>query len=192
MKKHKDFIKSILIVVLSFVFFILIVLVHRKIVEYKKSIYKLETIFDTSDIITLDNKLPISDSLGKTYQEKKNADRIEGYSTFTIKNPNEEKITYEIYLTERFSEKNVINPNYIKLYLTDNSDKAYPGFDSNAVKSYGSLKTLLDKPGSRVLYKGTLVSGATASFKLRSWLSDSYVISNIDEEFTYDIGVRIK
>ena len=61
----------------------------------------------------------------ETYQEKKNADRIEGYSTFTIKNPNEEKITYEIYLTERFSEKNVINPNYIKLYLTDNSDKAF-------------------------------------------------------------------
>ena len=194
MKKQEknSFIKSIFIVILSFIFFVLIILLQIKINEYKKSLIKIDVIFNNSVIITINNKLPISDALGKTFKEKRESTHVEGYSSFTIKNPNEKKITYEIYLTKRVLESNEINPNYIKLYLTDKNDKPYAGFDTNSVPSYGSLYALSDRPGSRLLYRDSLVSGATAEFKLRSWLSDTYVVSTNSEDFIYDISVRVK
>ena len=90
------------------------------------------------------------------------------------------------------TEQDEIRSNYIKLYLTDDKNNPLEGFENNKIKSYADLYALNDKPGSRLVYRGNLVSGSSKKFILRSWVSDSYVLSKNEEVFNYDIDVRIK
>ena len=58
--------------------------------------------------------------------------------------------------------------------------------------SYYDLFALNDKPGSKLLYNGTLSSGESKTFILRSWVSDTYMISSESERFGFDIEARLK
>ena len=191
-RNKKEFLQSILIVLLSLMVFVLIIAGYIKIDEYKRSFYRLNTKFDTSDIITVSNKLPLSSEVGRNYTGSGMEKDIEGYAVFSINNPNEKKVNYEIYITKKENQVNSIKSNYISLYLTDWDNNPYDGFDKNETVAYSDLYTLTDKPGSRLLYKGSLVSGGTKNFILRSWVSDNYVISDEEAMFSYDIDVRIK
>jgi len=153
---------------------------------------KLDVVFDTSDIITIENKLPISDEIGKHYEGYGMEENIEGYSTFSITNPIDRKITYEIYLTKQDSNIKTIKSNYVKFYLTDENNNPYKGFDQNKMVNYHDLYILNDKPGSVLLYRSTLMGNKTAKFKLRMWLSDSYGINQEKENFSVDIDARIR
>lgn len=191
-KLDRQFFQSILIVLLSLAIFLIIIAVFVKIDELKKLSYKVDTKFVNTDIVKLTNKLPISDEIGKNYKGTGMDKNVEGYSIFTISNPNDRKVSFEIYLTKMDTDKDSIKSNYIKLYLTDDNNKPVEGFEKNKVKSYHDLYSLTDRPGSSLLYRGTLVSGATKKFILRSWLADTYAISKNEEVFSYDIDVRIK
>ena len=193
MKKiDKEVVKSILIVLLSLAIFVIILLGYIKIDNYRKASDKIEVKFETSDIVDINNKLPISDEIGKSYNGTGIEEKIEGYSSFSIENNNDRKVNYEIYLTKKTNIDNEIKSNYIKLYLTDENNNPYDGFDQNKIVSYYDLYSLNDKPGSKLLYKGSLVSGGSKKFILRSWVSDTYVISRNEETFNFDIDAKIK
>lgn len=191
-KQDRPVLKSILIVFLSLVAFLIIIAMIVKVDEYKKSSYKVDVKFATNDIVQLNNKLPISDSIGKNYNGVGIEKGIADYKEFTVTNPNEGKVNYEIYLTKIHGSVKDIRSNYIKLYLTDDKNSPLKGFDKNVIKSYYDLYALSDKPGSRLLYKDSLVAGGSKKYILRCWLADTYVLSNIDEGFSFDIDVRIK
>lgn len=191
-KLDRQFFQSILIVILSLAIFLIIVAGFIKIDEFRKLSYKVDTKFLTTDIIELTNKLPLSDDIGKNYTGTGMEKGIEGYSEFTISNPNDRKVNYEIYITKMNVEKNEIKSNYIKLYLTDDQNNPLEGFENNKIKSYYDLYALSDKPGSRLLYKGSLVAGSSKKIILRSWISDTYGFSKTEEEFSFDIDVRRK
>lgn len=191
-KLDRQFFQSILIVILSLAIFIIIIASYIKIDEFRKLSYKVDTKFIDTDIIELNNKLPLSDEIGKNYNGTGMEKKVEGYSSFVITNPNDRKIEYEIYITKMSTEQDEIRSNYIKLYLTDDKNNPLEGFENNKIKSYADLYALNDKPGSRLVYRGNLVSGSSKKFILRSWVSDSYVLSKNEEVFNYDIDVRIK
>ena len=191
-KLDRQFFQSILIVILSLAIFLIIVAGYIKIDEYRKLSYKVDTKFINTDIIELNNKLPLSDEIGKNYSGTGMEKEIEGYSKFVISNPNDRKVNYEVYITKLNTEKNEIRSDYIKLYLTDEKNNPLKGFENNKIKSYHDLYALSDKPGSRLVYRGSLVSGATKTLILRSWVSDSYIFSKDEEIFNFDIDVRIK
>ena len=191
-EKHNYFYKSILIVLLSLVVFLLIIAIFMKIDEYKRSFYKINSEFKTNNIVTLSNKLPMSDTIAKNYSGTGVEEGIIEYKEFTITNPNDKKIEYEIRLTKISSDIKDIRSNYIKLYLTDENNKPIKGFDKNKVVSYYDLYSFENKPGSKILYSGSLVSGETKKFILRSWVADTYVLSNEKEGFSFDIDVKIK
>ncbi len=191
-KLDRQFFQSILIVILSLAIFFIIVAGYIKIDEYRKLSYKVDTKFINTDIIEVNNKLPLSDEIGKNYSGTGMEKEIEGYSKFVISNPNDRKVNYEVYITKLNTEKNEIRSDYIKLYLTDEKNNPLEGFENNKIKSYHDLYVLSDKPGSRLVYRGSLVSGATKTLILRSWVSDSYIFSKDEEIFNFDIDVRIK
>lgn len=191
-KISKGFFQSILIVLFSLVALFLILAIYQKTEEYRKLSYSVDVKFESNDVVVLNNKLPVSDELGKNYMGSGMEKGIAEYKEFVISNGNDKKITYEVYLTKISTKKKNIRSNYIKLYLTDENNSPVKGFEGPALKSYSDLYALSDKPGSKLLYRDTLDKGDSKKFTLRSWVADTYVISNKEEVFNYDIDVRIK
>lgn len=148
--------------------------------------------FNPSNVVLISNKLPISDILGKDIIKEDDVDNIHEYILFSLKNTNDFSVEYEIYLTKKELQTNWLNDNYVKFYLTDDKDIPYEGFKKNKVPSYADFSYLSDKPNSKLLYRGVLRRKESSKFKLRAWLSDSYVIANYVENFGVDINVRIK
>ena len=185
-------IKSISIVLLSLVAFILVIAIFIKIDDYKKSKYKIDVKFDDTDIVKLTNKLPVSDEIGKNYNGTGVEKGIVEYKSFTISNPNDGKVEYEIYLTRVTNKIEDMRAGYIKLYLTDEKNNPIEGFDTKKLPTFYDLTALSDKLSSRLLYSGSIVSGGSKKFILRSWVADTYVLSSEEEDFNYDIDVRIK
>ena len=54
--------------------------------EYRKDSKGLSVNYSSSNIVTIKNTLPISDSLGREFDGKGTDDGIEGYLEFTVKN----------------------------------------------------------------------------------------------------------
>ncbi len=188
----KHVFKSGLIVLFALISFVLIIAIVVKIGELKKLSYDVKIKFDTTDVIYLTNKLPISDTIGKSYAGIGMEKNIAEYKEFVITNPNEGKIQYEIYLKKIDNNKRDIGSSYIKLYLTDENDNPMEGFERPKVNSYYDLYSLNNQPGSKLLYRGTLKAHESKKFILRSWVADTYILSNDLEDFSFDIDVRIK
>ena len=191
-ENNKHLIKSVSIVLLSLAVFILIFAIIIKIQDYKKSSYKIDVKFETNDIVKLTNKLPMSDEIGKEYTGTGVEKGIIEYKEFTVSNPNEGKVSYEIYLTRTENSIEDMKSGYIKLYLTDEKNKPVEGFDTKKLPTFYDLPSLSDKLSSRLLYTGTLVSGSSKKYILRTWIADTYVLSDTVEDFGFDIDVRIK
>ena len=177
---------------LSLVAFLLIIAIFIKVDNYKTRSYKIDVFFKSDDIVVLTNKLPISEDIGKNYTGVGVEKGIVEYKEFTISNPNDRKVSYEIYLTKISNSTDDIRSNYIRLYLTDEENNPIEGFGTKKGKTYYDLYSFNNQPGSKLLYTGTLVSGGTKKFILRSWVDDTYVLSEKAEDFTFDIGARIK
>jgi len=194
MKKQENnhLIKTISIILLSIIAVLIIIAIFVKIDEYKRSFYKIGVRYKTNDVVKLNNKLPISDAIGKSYSGTGIETGIAEYKEFTVSNPNEKKIKYEVYLTKFTTNVKDIRSNYIKLYLTDDKDNPLEGFNKKKVVSYYDLYSLSNKPGSRLLYSGSLKSGESKTFILRSWVADTYVLSSDEEGFSFNINARIK
>lgn len=149
---------------------------------------KISARFKSDKVIKLTNKLPITDELGRSIDE--NTD-IKSYIEFSILNPNDRDVDFEIYLTKENTAHDIVD-NYIKFYLTDDNDNAVKGFEKNKLPSYKDLVVLNDKPGSKLLYKGTISKNDKNNYRLRVWVSDSYALSDDLEEFIAKVDVRMK
>ena len=97
---------------------------------------------------------------------------------------------YQLFVTESPSNKKELGPNYIKLFLSDLKDEALPNYDSNIIPSLTKLNYIKDKPNSRLILRGTIGPKKHINVKLRSWISESFVISEGNNSFSYDLGVR--
>lgn len=190
--KESHTLKTISIVFLSLLALFLVIAIVITIENYKKSSYKLNVKYETNAIVNLTNKLPISNEIGKNYNGVGVEKGIAEYKKFTITNKNKSKVDYEIYLTKIRNEEKDIRSNYIKLYLTDEKNKPIKGFDKKQVISYYDLFSLGDKPGSKLLYGGSLNAGESKKFILRSWVADTYLLSNEEEGFGFNIDIRMK
>ena len=99
------------------------------------------------------------------------------------------KRDYDIYLIKKNNEKE-IKENYIKFYLTDEADNPLEGYKQNSVPTYNDLLSLVNLPAARSLYSGSLKGRETQKVILRSWLSDSYAVSNEERSFSFDVNAR--
>ena len=149
--------------------------------------------FNDSDIITIDSKLTISDTLGKTLTNDTVENGVFGFLDFSVSNKTNRKVRYEINLIKQSVIGHVIKDNYIKLYLTDYNDNLYKNFSFNSlVPNYNQLSnSKRTSSNNKVLYTDELNSLEVKYYRLRVWLSDSYVVSSEKESFSFDVDVNV-
>ena len=146
----------------------------------------------SDDNLFLSNVLPLSDQLGKNIEDKEVLEGIQEYLKFNIENTSNKEMFYEIFLTKQNISNSEISGNFVKLYLTDDSDVPFKDFSYNLIPSFDSLKSINDMPDARLLYSGSIYGKSSQNFILRMWISDSYGNLNSKEDFKVNIGIREK
>ena len=186
--KEKRFFKFLFIICIICVaaFFIFKTIFNQKNINSKN----LDVKFLSSDILMIDNKLPVSDTLAKSFDGTGTADGVQGYVEFSVTNLSNKKTTYEILLNKQKIDFDEIKENYIKIFLTDENDIALSGFDKNKVPNFAEFSFLKDKPGSKLIYTESISANETKTFRLRMWVSDTYTYTNYLEGFCVDIDVQ--
>ena len=159
--------------------------------QYSQANY-LEFRFLSDDMIHISNILPISDELGKKITKKEVEEGIQNIIDFEITNTSSSDSNFEVFLTKQFSNCSSIKDHYIKFYLTDQNDVPFDKFNRSEIPTFNDLYSIVDKPESKLLYKGNIYANSKQKFRLRAWLSDSYGVSNDLEEITINVGVREK
>lgn len=148
-------------------------------------------IFNGESEVKVLSKLPITDMSAKELKLDTIQEGIIGYSEFSIKLPDEfnGKVKYEIYLDD-ITKKETFKYDYIKIYLTDFNDNPYKQYVGNSVPSYKDLRVSLKDSSKKILLSDEIKAGEEKKYKLRIWLSDTYVLNNIDKEFKGKISVK--
>lgn len=131
------------------------------------------------NVIKLVSAMPISDDIGRKSNNKTD------YFEFKITNKAKKKVKYEILL-EPLS--NNFDGDFLKVYLTDDNDTALKGFTDNVpVWSKFNDTSLL---GSAIIYHGYLNGKESKTFRLRTWISENYVVSDKAGSFSFRINIR--
>ena len=188
-------VKKILILVLFLVIIIGVLIYgnHRK--NNSHSLSKNDQLFvrfESSDIVEIKNKLPVSDSLGKKFNGSGTEEGVQGYLEFSISNKGKDKLYYEIIATKQAIEGKEISDKYVKLYLTNSDNDPLSGYEVNSIPVYYSFSYLSDRTSSKLLYTGIISGNSYEIIKLHMWLSDNYRVSMVPESFKIDIDVRAK
>lgn len=138
--------------------------------------------------ITLDNAIPIADSVGKKLEKD---DGNDGFFDFNVSctKSGYNNIYYEVFAT-RESVYNELDERYVKVYLTDGTtDEAVSGYTA-AVPTYNDLNDSIIKDGAKQLYYGSFTNSGTQSFRLRMWVSDEYTLKSTSEHFKIKVNVE--
>ena len=158
-------------------------------IDYDKP-KKLDINYKNGNNVLIKNILPVSDTIGKKYNGSGSEKNIQELKEFVIKNDNDSKISYTIYIKPNIVDSKTIKTNYIKVYLTDEFDKPLEGFEKNRIPAISDLTVSNNNPDKLILYEGMIKKDEEQKFKLRSWLADSYAVT--EEEQIYDFDIEIK
>lgn len=195
MKKH-DVVKTIKLLVFGIFVLILVVMVYQtsyslltnSIIDWigidEKSSENISFNYSMNDkqIIEISNPKVLSDFRGKHLLKNNYFDfEIEVPSHFDL----DKKMYYEIVLS-------VLNENidsrYIKVYLTDQDNKAIDGF-SEAVPL---LSVFPESDNGKIIYTGSFGNDdMNDKYRLRIWISDNYN-KKIDSNLSYQLLVKVK
>ena len=125
------------------------------------------TYTEASNGISITNAMPISDSSGKVIAQT-GSNITPGYFDFTVGATvsGTTSINYEIYGVDTSSSTNKLDPQYVKVYLTDITATEIPvsGYDSTVVPVYSNLDTAVSDSNGKKLYVGSFTSSASRSF----------------------------
>lgn len=178
-----------LFIALLFVFSISIVMFFKA--TEKKKIVKTDDVYMEATTLNIELKdtISVSDEFGKSISNDNGGSFA--YVDIELINSAEEQRTFELYVTDTNKPSTtLIKPRFIKLYLTDEEDKAIGMYDSSIIPNFADLEYLKTKASSKLLLKGTLEAYEHSNIKLRSWIADTYVATDGSYTFNYDLGIR--
>ena len=114
-----------------------------------------------NNYLTTGSSYPISDETGKV---------LPYYSDFSINaTTNDMGIKYEIQVVP--DANNSIDPQYIKLYLTDQNDDSITN-----VLTYNELTKAEYNTNAKLVYTNYITETGTKDFRLRMWIDESYAL----------------
>ncbi len=181
---------AIIVIVCLFSVFMGFGFLFNKYKNTENKTYNLGVKFSDNRNVYLENTLPVTDKIGKELDGVSSTKSIQGFKEFSIENNYDKKINYQIYLKVKNSCENMIDEDFIKLYLTDTGNNPLSGFENNKLPTYSSISSLNDKPDSKLLYTGSINKNSISKFRLRVWVSDLYSVNRDKECFSFDIYVR--
>ena len=197
MEEDKKLKKKKLTIIFSILFMVIILLGSTySFFTYSKSVsaftltsnrIKAEFIEGTNSI-NITNAYPISDEFALA-----NLDKL-SYLDFTISSEvsNEDQaVTYEIYLTE--DTNNTLDSNYIKVYLTDNSNIPILVNNKEFVPTiYNSLDYTSypsDATTGKLIYKGNNTGTKSKNFRLYAWIDKDYEQNSVSQVFKFSVNI---
>mgnify|MGYP004539654469 FL=1 len=189
-KMSRYFNKSTFLFVMSIVFFFLIIIVIVLTKDKFNSNSNSVSLTGTNSI-HISNKLPLTDESGRTLDASNVDDDILNEISFSVESTGDKKIAnnYEVYL-ESEENDDTIDPNYVKVYLTDGDGKAFKDYSGNEVMTYRNLRVSKSSASGKLLYFGTIFGNQKQEFKLRIWLDETYFLSDTKKEFNGIIRVK--
>ena len=196
MSNKKPIFKALLIIFILFIFLVSISLLFKdnnkkentNVIDKKL----LKVNLSDKNIFTLKSILPITDELGKNVDVYSVSENVVVSTDIIITNNTLETQKFDIFVYKYENASNEINPNYIKFYLTDIIDNPLDLYSGGKLPSFVDLEYFSDMPSKKKLYSGEINPDTTLKYKLKAWISDSYVISTRNEEFKFIVGVRNK
>lgn len=189
-KMSRYFNKNTFLFVMSIVFFFLIIIVIVLTKDKFNSNSNSVSLTGTNSI-HISNKLPLTDESGRTLDASNVDDDILNEIAFSVESTGDKKIAsnYEVYL-ESDENDDTIDPNYVKVYLTDGDGKAFKDYSGNEVMTYRNLRVSKSSASGKLLYSGTIFGNQKQEFKLRIWLDETYFLSDTKKEFNGIIKVK--
>lgn len=189
-KMSKYFNKNTFLFVMSIVFFFLVIIVIGLTKDKFNSNSNSVSLTGTNSI-HISNKLPLTDESGRTLDASNVNDDILNEISFSVESTGDTKIAsnYEVYL-ESDENDDTIDPNYVKVYLTDGDGKAFKDYSGNEVMTYRNLRVSKSSASGKLLYSGTIFGNQKQEFKLRLWLDETYFLSDTKKEFNGIIKVK--
>lgn len=189
-KMSRYFNKNTFLFVMSIVFFFLVIIVIGLTKDKFNSNSNSVSLTGTNSI-HISNKLPLTDESGRTLDASNVDDDILNEIAFSVESTGDKNISsnYEVYL-ESDENDDTIDPNYVKVYLTDGDGKAFKDYSGNEVMTYRNLRVSKSSASGKLLYSGTIFGNQKQDFKLRLWLDETYFLSDTKKEFNGIIKVK--
>lgn len=189
-KMSRYFNKNTFLFVMSIVFFFLVIIVITLTKDKFNSNSNSVSLTGTNSI-HISNKLPLTDESGRTLDASNVDDDILNEISFSVESTGDKNISsnYEVYL-ESEENDDTIDPNYVKVYLTDGDGKAFKDYSGNEVMTYRNLRVSKSSASGKLLYSGTIFGNQKQEFKLRLWLDETYFLSDTKKEFNGIIKVK--
>lgn len=189
-KMSRYFNKNTFLFVMSIVFFFLVIIVIGLTKDKFNSNSNSVSLTGTNSI-HISNKLPLTDESGRTLDASNVNDDILNEISFSVESTGDKNISsnYEVYL-ESDENDDTIDPNYVKVYLTDGDGKAFKDYSGNEVMTYRNLRVSKSSASGKLLYSGTIFGNQKQEFKLRLWLDETYFLSDTKKEFNGIIKVK--
>lgn len=189
-KMSRYFNKNTFLFVMSIVFFFLVIIVITLTKDKFNSNSNSVSLTGTNSI-HISNKLPLTDESGRTLDASNVDDDILNEISFSVESTGDKNISsnYEVYL-ESEENDDTIDPNYVKVYLTDGDGKAFKDYSGNEVMTYRNLRVSKSGASGKLLYSGTIFGNQKQEFKLRLWLDETYFLSDTKKEFNGIIKVK--
>ena len=189
-KMSRYFNKNTFLFVMSIVFFFLVIIVIGLTKDKFNSNSNSVSLTGTNSI-HISNKLPLTDESGRTLDASNVDDDILNEIAFSVESTGDKNISsnYEVYL-ESNENDDTIDPNYVKVYLTDGDGKAFKDYSGNEVMTYRNLRVSKSSASGKLLYSGTIFGNQKQEFKLRLWLDETYFLSDTRKEFNGIIKVK--
>ena len=143
---------------------------------------KISATFESgTNSISFTNAYPISDTYALA-----NLDRLT-YIDFTVSGEvasSDSAISYEIYLTEELN--NTLSSDYIKVYLTDDSNSMVAG---PSIYSSLDYTTYSGSASGRVIYTGNQSGTFSKNYRLYVWLDSTYEQNTVSQTFTFKVNL---
>ena len=195
MKEEKN--KKIVLIISLILLFVTIVGVTYAAFQYTKRGTKENEITtgavsfvynETSNGVTLTDAYPLKDEEGKTLSN----DGAQKYFDFDVTTTigGDIVIPYFVYAVDMTEDKaSELDSDYVKIYLTDQQDKAYEGYDN--VPTYEDLDDVEgpEEVKGKLLYQDTFYESGVKDFRLRMWVSDKYEVSEEVKKFKIRVDV---
>lgn len=137
--------------------------------------------------ILLENALPISDKQGKEL----NGDRNVFDFNISASYDSSTRIKYDIF-TEPVGN-NTLPEEYVKVYLTDQSNIPIDGYNRDIVPTYDSLKNYdyNGKTNGKLLYSSYMTSSnSTKKYRLRIWVASDFADGTNQYDFSFKVNVK--
>ncbi len=148
--------------------------------------------------ILITDAIPLSDEEGKVIPESGSTggDITRGYFDFNVSAHvvSGQTISYEIYGVDTSPASSKLEPQFVKVYLTElagEKETAVNGFGESSTPTYNALPTSENSASGKRLYSGSFTSSGTRYFRLRLWVSKNYPILEKGGNETFSMRVNV-